>query len=261
MTTEPIVKFRQRMKEGHICLGTAVSLCDPFVSDAMASSVDFLWIDLEHSAMSPETLYGHMLAARARNVAGLVRVMGSATTDIKWVLDAGANGIIVPQVRSAGEVQQIVADCRYEPLGRRGFGPRVPSNYGRNAGPDYIKRANNNIFVAVMIENVEALAALDEILRVPGLDSIVIGPYDLSSSFGMLGNTEHPKVVAAIDTIIAKTRAAGLFIGAGMPAEPDYAYAMAKRGIQWLEVGSDYEYMVKHLEQVMASLSRQLQSG
>lgn len=230
---QAVEKFRQRLSAGEVCLGASVTFSDPLVSDALGDSVDFLWIDLEHSAMSPEVWQGHFLAARNRNVPALVRVPGSATPFIKPILDSGADGIIVPQVRTADEVRQIVNDCRYPPLGQRGYGPRVPSNYGRDGGSAYIERANQAIFVAVQIENREALESIDEIVDIPGLDSVVLGPADLSASLGFMGDLEHPKVVTAVDHVIETARKAGLFIGSGMGPDPDYALKMAGRSVQY----------------------------
>ncbi len=254
----PIVRFRERLQAGEVCIGASITLSDPHVTAALADSVDFFWIDLEHTMLSPEALNGHLLAARSKNVPALVRVTGSSTPFIKPVLDAGADGIIVPQVRTVAEVRQIVRDCRYPPLGQRGYGPRVTSNYGRDGGADYIARANREVFVAVQIETAEALAALDEILAVPGLDSLVLGPWDLSGALGMLGDVEHPTVVAAVETVIAKTRAAGLFVGSGMGTDAAYATMMAKRGVQWLQVGGDFGYLVMAMDQITASIRSQL---
>jgi 2-keto-3-deoxy-L-rhamnonate aldolase RhmA len=251
---QAVHKFREDLKAGRVLVGAAVTLADPLVSDALAGSVDFLWIDLEHAAISPEALSGHLLAARGRGVPALVRVAAGATPFVKPVLDAGAPAIIVPQVRTAEEVRQAVADCRYPPLGCRGYGPRVPSDYGRDGGPEYVRRANQELFVAVQIENADALAALDEIVAVPGLDSLVIGPWDLSASLGLLGEVEHPKVVAAIQQIIEKARRAGLPVGAGMGPDPEYARTMARRGVQWLQVGGDYGYMIRGADQIRSAI-------
>ena len=251
---EAIARFRQNLRDDRLCLGASVTLSDPLVSDALGGSVDFIWIDLEHCAMSPEALAGHLLAARARHVPSLVRVSGSDAAFIKPVLDAGADGIIFPQVRSVEEVKQVVTDCRYPPVGQRGYHPRVPSNYGRDGGGDYVERANKNLFVAVMIETAEALEALDAIVAVPGLDSLVIGPQDLSGALGMLGDLEHPQVVAAMETIIAKARAAGLAVGAGMGTDTDVVYGMAQRGVQWLQVGCDYGYLTEFMDHFTSSI-------
>ncbi len=254
----PIASFRARMAAGQICIGASITFTDPHVTDALGDSVDFFWIDLEHSLMNPEALGGHLLAAKARNVPALVRVTGSGTPFIKPVLDAGADGIIVPQVRSAAEVQQVVNDCRYPPLGQRGYGPRIPTNYGREGGRAYVERANQDIFVSVQIENVEALEALDDMLAIPELDSIVLGPWDLSASLGVLGDVEHPTVADALDTIIAKTRSAGLFVGAGMGPDAHFAAKMAKRGVQWLQVGDDCGYMILAMDQITKTVHLQI---
>ena len=257
---EAIAKFRANLQAGRTCLGAGITFSDPLVSDALCDSADFLWIDLEHSPMSPEVLNGHLLAARGKHVPALVRVGAGITPLIKGALDAGADGIIVPQVRTVEEVRQAVDDCRYPPLGRRGYGPRVPTGYFRNGGRAFTEQANQAIFTAVMIETAEALAALDDILAVPGLDSIVIGPSDLSFSLGVLGDVEHPKVVAAIELIVAKTRAAGRFVGAGMGPDANYACTMARRGVQWLQVGSDCGYMYSYLDLIRSSFCAQTQA-
>lgn len=241
---KPVERFRSEMRAGRLQVGAGIGLSDPLASDILAGSLDFLWIDLEHSPLGPEALAGHLLAARARQKPALVRVPMSGTAFVKPVLDLGADGVIVPQVRTVGEVRQAVADCRYPPVGSRGFGPRVPSDYGRIGAAELVAAANREVFAAVMIETAEALAAIEEIVRVPGLDSVVIGPMDLSASLGRLGDCEHPAVVAAIERIIAAARTAGIFVGAGMGVQPDYATTMAKRGCQWVQVGGDHGYLV-----------------
>ncbi|MBI2844307.1 MAG: 2-dehydro-3-deoxyglucarate aldolase [Armatimonadetes bacterium] len=257
---EAIRLFREQLKSGKICLGASISIADPVVADALADSVDFFWIDQEHCPMSPEALTGHLRATRARGVPALVRIRGIGSPFIKPVLDAGADGVIVPQIRSADEVRQVVSDCRYPPLGARGYGPRIPSNYGRNGGRDYIDSANKGVFVSVQIETAEALDALDEIAAVPGVDSLVIGPMDLSGALGVLGDVEHPKVVAAIERVIATAREAGLFVGTGMGPNPDYACVMARRGVQWMHVGNDFDYLVCHMNQITYRVRKSLGS-
>lgn len=246
----PIEKFRETMRSGDVCVGASITMTDPLITDCLGDSVEFFWIDLEHCNMSPEALNGHLLAARGRSVPSIVRVTEGKTPFIKPVLDAGADGIIVPQVTTVEEVIAVVNDCRYPPLGRRGYGPRVPSNYGRDGGANYIERANKNVFVAVQIETKEAYDALDEIVAVPGLDSIVIGPWDLSSALGVLGDIENPIVVSAIETIVRKSKDAGLFVGAGMGPDAEYACKMASRGIQWLQVGGDFGYLITCADQI-----------
>jgi 2-dehydro-3-deoxyglucarate aldolase/4-hydroxy-2-oxoheptanedioate aldolase len=177
-------------------------------------------------------------------------VVGSGSRFIKPVLDTGAQGIIVPQVRGAEEVREVVNDCRYPPQGRRGFGPLVPSNYGRDGGTEYMQQANRELYVCAQIENVEALGEIDEIVSMPGLDAIVLGPADLSASLGFPLQFSEPRVVVALDTIISKARAAGLHVGAGLPDDPTTIADMIKRGVQWMHIGGDSGYLWQHFERI-----------
>ena len=253
-TVNDIRKFRDRLRADELLIGVSVSLADAMVTDCLASSVDFFWIDMEHSGMSVETVAAHLLAARLRGVPALVRVVGSGSRFIKPVLDQGAEGIIVPQVSNAEEVSSVVQDCRYPPAGMRGYGPRVPSNFGRDEGEAYVLRANRDIYVSVQIENLDAYNSLDKILATPGLDGVVIGPADLSGSFGVLGQIDHPVVVHAIETIIKKARAAGITVGVGLGPEAEAAITMAKRGVHWMQLGADVHYLWRYYDQLASAV-------
>ncbi len=176
-------------------------------SKRFCDSVDFFWIDLEHNPINLETLMGHLIAARAGGSPALVRVPSSEISWTKRVLDSGAEGIILPQARSAEEIRQFVSACRYPPQGTRGFGPRRPTNYGRFGGEEYLSHANRELFVVAQIETVSALDEIDEIVAIEGLDSLVVGPYDLSGSMGMLGQVHHPQVLEAVRTVYSQSAA------------------------------------------------------
>jgi len=250
----PIADFRKKLQDGQLLMGSGITLSDPQASEALADSVDFLWIELEHVGMSEEAVRGHLLAARSRNTPGIVRVCGNNASFIKPILDSGADGIIVPQVRSAEEVRQVVAECRYPPVGTRGVGPMIPMNFFRDNLTDHIEQANREVFVAVMIENVEALKEIDEIVALPGLDSVVIGPTDMSVSMGLPGEIGHPKVVAAYERIISAARTAGKFVGCGLGPDEEFAVLQARRGVQWLQLGGDCTYMIQCMDQLSSSI-------
>jgi 2-dehydro-3-deoxyglucarate aldolase len=238
---EPIRQFRRKLKHDGLCLGSSITMSDPVASEVLGRFSDFLWIDLEHSVLNLESLEAHLVAARAVHTAALVRVPGCEEWFIKRVLDAGAGGIIVPQVRSAAEVKRVVDACRYMPLGNRGYGPRRASNYGQD--PQYLETVNDDVFVSVQIENVEALAEIEKIVQIPGLDSIALGPFDLAASMGHMRHPERPEVVAAIDRVIRAAKSNGLFVGMGGPADEAYAQRAIRQGVQWLQCGTDFEYM------------------
>jgi 2-dehydro-3-deoxyglucarate aldolase/4-hydroxy-2-oxoheptanedioate aldolase len=249
-----INRMREKLRGGKLVLGVGVSLVDPTVTEALAPYVDFVWIDLEHNATTTESMLGHLIAARAGGTASIVRVPSNEPGWIKRVLDSGAEGIILPRSLSAREAAEFVSACRYPPLGTRGFGPRRPMQYGRLNQQEYLRQANRDVFVVVQVETVELLAELDEVLKLEGLDSLVLGPQDLSGSMGRLGETTHPEVVAAMKTIAAKARAAGKFIGSGLGADPQFARVLLDCGVQWLQAGNDFEFMLQGWRQTFDAI-------
>jgi len=124
------------------------------------------------------------MTTKGTNATPLVRVPWNEHVIIKQMLDIGAPGIIIPMVRNAAEAKKAVQACMYPPLGIRGYGPRRPSNFGRNGGAEFCKPANESIIVIPQLEHIEAVNDIDAIARVPGVSAIVIGPNDLSGSMG-----------------------------------------------------------------------------
>ena len=250
MITDNLKRFREKMDAGQVTTGMGVSLSDAAVTEAMSGIADFFWIDLEHCPTSLESMMSHLIAARAGGTAAIVRIPSGDVGWIKRVLDTGAEGIILPQAQSVEEIRQFARSCRYPPMGTRGFGPRRPTNYGRFVGQEYLDHANENLFVAAQIETIDLVHQIDEIVQIKELTSICIGPNDLSGTMGMLGNITHPDVLDAIRTIATKARENGLYVGSGMGGDPVFANTLKDLGVQWLQVGGDFEYMMKYAEQL-----------
>ena len=148
--------FREKIKSGKLLIGAAISFTDPTVSEALTDIVDFLFIDAEHNPITPEAVLGHVMATKGTECAALVRVPTANTSYIKWSLDAGADGIVAPQIRTIEDAKLIVDWCRYPPLGVRGIGPRRAGGYSGSLGPDFPQRANEQILAFVMMEDVDA---------------------------------------------------------------------------------------------------------
>ena len=248
MISTHINRMREKLRSGDICLGAGITVTDPSLTEALAPSVDFFWIDLEHNATTTESMLGHLIAARAGGAPSIVRIPDGDAAWVKRVLDSGAEGIILPRSYSAAEVADFVSACRYPPMGTRGFGPRRPMQYGRLDQQEYLQQANRDVFVAAQVETVELLSELDDVLKIEGLDSLVLGPQDLSGSMGRLGDTTHPDVIDAMTTIASKARAAGRFVGSGLGADPEFARVLIECGVQWLQAGNDFEYMIQGCE-------------
>ena len=220
----------------------------------MCSISDFVWIDAEHNALSLETVQAHIMATKGSDTTPLVRVPWNDPVLIKPVLDIGAAGVIVPLIRTADDVRQAVAACRYPPDGIRGFGPRRACNYGRLGGPEFCQAANEAIITIVQIEHIDAVNNLDEILTVPGLTSVLVGPNDLAGSMGHMGQPDHPDVLTAIEKVITTTRKTEVFVGVATGGEPEELIEWINKGIQWMAVGTDVSFLVRSADQVIGPI-------
>jgi len=256
-----VSNFRKKLVSGEICLGAGITLNDPIVVEALAPLVDFFWIDMEHNPIGIETMVGYLIAARAGGVPAFVRVPDSSTAFIKRVLDSGAEGVIVPQVCTAIEAQQVIDACRYKPLGNRGWGPRRPSQYGFRGVQQVLTEAREQLFVAVQIENSQALNEVEEIAKIKGIDSLVVGPFDLSASLGYLGQLDHPEVESAIKHIIKVAHEAGLAVGFGDEANAESVNRWVTMGADWVQAGGDVSYMIQSAVRLFEEIRRSREKG
>ncbi len=247
-------RFRARLAAGETCLGTVITFTDATVTEALSQVLDFVWIDMEHNALSLETVQAHLMATKGSDTTALVRVPWNDPVLIKPVLDIGAPGIIVPLVRSAAEARRAVAACLYPPEGIRGFGPRRASNFGELGGPEFCRAANASVMPIVQIEHIDAVKSIDEILTIPRLASIVFGPNDLAGSIGLMGQPRHPDVLSAIESVIAKARQASIPIGIGVGDDPELLADWIARGVQWLAMGGDCSLLLRAARATVAEV-------
>jgi 2-keto-3-deoxy-L-rhamnonate aldolase RhmA len=249
--------FRQSIKQGEKMLGSNVGLNDIISTEIVTRSMDFVWLDIEHGGLNIETVEGHIMMAKKNGKIALVRVPKLDEAWIKMVLDAGAHGIIIPQVRSVDEVMMTVELTRYYPMGKRGFGPRIPYRYGEmGSAREYLEWANKNIYVAIQIETREAYEQLEEILAVKGFDSICIGPADFSLAMGYYTDITCPEMKAILKDIITRTKAKGIDVGFGMGVNLEYSRELLKMGVDWLQVGEDYNYINIMCESICKTLRK-----
>ncbi len=230
-------------RSGTPSFGTWITLADPAVCAVMAN-IGFEWIviDAEHHPFNPETLRNMIQTLNERGVVSVVRLRWNDTALVKQTLDWGAEGIIFPMIHDAAEAQQAVAACRYPPQGVRGFTPREASNYFKNLH-EYLSTANDRILAIVQIEHADAVENIEGILQTPGLDGIFIGPADLSFSLGLGLNPRHPQVQEAISLVIERAKAHGIPIGLGWEDTVEGYQAFLAKGVNFLPVGADYDFM------------------
>ncbi len=186
--------------------GAWTSLAHPSITEMFtAAGVDFVGIDLEHSTISQEQAQRIIAAAQAGGAACLPRVASHNGEQIKRLLDSGADGVIVPNVSTRAEVEQIIAWCKYPPVGRRSYGVARAQGYGADFTA-YVERWNDRSSLIIQIESVAGVEAIDELLTYEAVDGVMIGPYDISGSMGIPGQLEHPRVAEACARVIEACR-------------------------------------------------------
>jgi 4-hydroxy-2-oxoheptanedioate aldolase len=208
------------LRSGKPAIGSWMTLASPLASELLAhSGYDFLVVDTEHSPTDTETVVQMLQAMKGQQVSPVVRVVWNDVGLIKRALDSGAHGVIVPMVNTVAEAEQAVAACRYPPVGVRSVGgTRPPLSFGVSRA-EYLAEANQEIMLAVQIEHVDAIARVDEIAAVAGVDSVFVGPNDLCASMGLppLLEPDVPAFEEALAKVVgaanAHGKAAGILVG------------------------------------------------
>ena len=167
-------------------------------------------------------------------------------------------GVIVPMVRTADEARGAVAACRYPPAGIRGWAPRRPSKYGRLGGPELARQSDETVLCIVQIEHIQAVNNLDEILGVPGLDGIAVGPADLAASMGYIGDPGHPEVQAMVKKIFNRTAETDLLAGTSIGHDTDQVVQYIEWGANWVAMGADFTFVVEMISRLTEDVRKKL---
>ena len=234
--------LRQIWAEGRVALNGWIASPAIITAEAMGvAGWDALTVDMQHGTADYAALLTLLPVMQRSGAAPLVRVPWMDEGDIMRALDAGAMGVIVPMIETPEDAARVASACRYPPHGGRSFGPiRARLAWG----DDYTTRANSEVVALAMIETRKGVEALDEILSVPGLDGIYIGPADLSVSHGFPPgfDRQEPEMLDLIFSILEKCQAAGLrcCLHCGTP---DYAAKMAAKGFSMVTIGSDARFV------------------
>ncbi|MGH3147139.1 MAG: HpcH/HpaI aldolase family protein [Rubrobacter sp.] len=244
---------RRVWRDGGAVLNGWLHLPSPFAAEVMAhAGYDSLTIDLQHGAADFGDALGMMQAISTTESVPFVRVPWNDPGLIMRLMDAGAYGVICPMINTREEAERFVGACRYPPEGYRSFGPFRATLY---AGADYAANANEAVVTMAMIETTQALENLDDIMGVPGLDAVFVGPADLGQSLGQGPgmDREEPAVVEAIDRILAAAKrhgiAAGIFTGS-----TEYATRMVERGFRFVTVLSDGRLLASAAAQTVSAM-------
>jgi len=209
---EAIINIRKKLDNGGCSIGSWMQIPHSSIAEIMGQDgYDWVAVDMEHGAISTHQLPDLFRALELGGTLPLVRLAQGHQKDCKQALDAGAGGVIIPMIESADQLIKIIDASRWPPAGKRGVGFSRANLFGKFF-QSYIKEAQQPLIIA-MIENFDGVNNLDDILKVEGLDAILIGPYDLSASMGITSQFEHVEFLNAMKSIKKKADLANIPCG------------------------------------------------
>ena len=251
-------RLKQKLRSGQPALGLWITLGSTAVSEiAVHFGLDWVCIDAEHGDLDFREVSSHLAAAGRSSTATLVRVQEIEQGVIKRVLDLGADGVIIPQVRTAEEVELAVRFAKYPPRGVRGIGAERATMWGKSL--ERAKSANEETLVIPIIEHVEAARNIDSILKVRDLDGLFFGPADFSASAGFPGEWEGPGVAQEILRVKDRIRSAGLACGI-MATSVENGRMRMEQGFQMVAVGADCGLLMRSIAAMIEGLTPALVS-
>lgn len=249
-------RIREQLKNKELLIGAHVFYNDAAITETFGyMGFDYVWIDGEHCAFDKQSLLHHIVGAYAGGTTSIVRVAWNDPVLIKPVLEMGPDGIILPMVCTAEEARKAVEACSYPSAvagngttkgkcwskynGIRGFGPRRANQYGALSNEEYLKDVDKSFLRFVQIEHKTAIENLEEIIQTPGLDAIIVGPNDLSGSYGYLGDVHNPFMQNIYNEIADICKKRNFPFGVSIGSDKDFIKEWKNRGAQLISCADD----------------------
>ncbi len=235
---------RTKLANQEPILSAKACYADPEIVEMIGrSGFDCVWICLEHRRIDPAVLQSLILSARVSGCDSLIRVKPENHTDLSYLLEAGARGVMLPQVRKVEEVERVVEMMKFPPLGRRGLDPiHVDADLGKASLEEYMRHENENTFLVAQIETPEAVPHIETIAAIEGVDLLFVGLGDLSANMGLLGQMDHP----TLEEVIKRTGEACLQhgkAGAIICSDPSERDRLWNLGYRFFNVVSDFRLL------------------
>ena len=252
--------MKYKLQNNELVLGAFVSTPSPSTVEMLGwIGMDYIIIDCEHGSTDYETAENMIRAAELSNITPIVRAGLNLQQNLQRYLDAGAQGVLIPLVNNAEDGINVVNSCKYPPYGKRGlFSASRTGKYGMIPIPEHVKSSNDEIFIAVQIETLEGIKNQDEIIALEGVDSVFLGPGDLSSVLGVHGQVTHEKVRSTMEKMIPKIIKAGKFPGT-LVTDADQAKYWHQRGINFL-IGSANRFLLNGSKQFIDDVKSKTKS-
>lgn len=254
--------LRDRLRSGETVFGPFMKLASPEVVEiAGLAGFDFVILDTEHGPLDAGAIQNLVRAAEVVNISPIVRVYENRASLISRGLDLGAHGILAPHISSHEEATALAEAARFSPQGQRGVCCYVrAARFSSTDRFEYFRRANENTVVVAMIEGREGVQNLDEILSVPGLDVIFIGPYDLSQSLSVPGQVASPIVMREMQRVVEKARSAHLAVGTFVD-DAESAKRWVDLGVQFVSFSVDVGILYRAMKSIVETLRRRSVAG
>lgn len=235
-------QFSAHLRSGRPIIGTWMQVPHPTIAEALAQTgFDFVLIDGEHSPTPPDVLGGLLPGLELHGAPSLYRVRSNNADLIKSALDHGVSALMVPLINSAADAAAVVSAAKYPPVGKRGRGPWRAANLYCDV-TEYLATANDDTAIIVQVETRDAIEAVDEIARTPGIDALYVGPADLRMSLGIPPGL-HPDFLAASKRVVAAARANNIVAGIDV-AKLEYLGPYRELGFSLMTVGVDISYVI-----------------
>jgi 2-keto-3-deoxy-L-rhamnonate aldolase RhmA len=229
--------IRERIRNNELLLSSSMFTREPHVAAAIyQTGPDWVWIDQEHSPWGTDSIGLICVMARQAGVAGVIRVSWNTPGDIKKAYDAGAVGVMVPQVDNPEEVREAIRYAKYPPIGERGIAPWFAAPLGISAN-DVIEHANSETILIIQMESLEAYEKLDETLKIENFEVLLVGPTDLSASLGIPGKIHDPKVENIMQDVAQKMKGTGKALATTF-ADPEDCRRWIGEGYRMMNVSS-----------------------
>jgi len=238
-------KFKSAIHAGQKQYGIWNGIPHTYAAEILAGAgFDWVLIDAEHGPFEMNQIIGQVQAMSRYEVSPILRMRNADPVYMKPLLDAGIQSFIIPMVESADTAELMVKALRYPPAGTRGVGTALARAAQWNRVNDYFNLANDQMCLITQVESVKGVEALDDILKVDGVDVVFMGPADLAGSMGHLGNPSHPDVKAAVQECLSKIVAAGKVPGV-LTSSKDLIADYTDRGAKMIGVGLDTIILAK----------------
>ncbi len=249
--------LKNKLINNEITIGSWITIGHPSVAEILGNAgFDWLTIDMEHNSIDNSMMQSLITVIQSKDIAALVRVSQNNEVFIKHALDAGADGVIIPMINNKNDAENAVKYAMYPPAGKRGVGLSRAQNYGLGFDK-YKKWHTDNLIIIAQIEHIDGITNLEEIIKVKGIDAVLVGPYDLSGSLNYPGDFKRKELKVALDKFKFICKKSKFPMGYHIvDSNPNLVKSKIKEGYSFLAFSTDFLFMGNSSLKMMKIISK-----